>query len=99
MYIQNGFPMSQMSNMQGVPYPNPTMPYGFMPFQPMNMTSPTTSMPIPEEIQVQQLQFQLQQLKLMKQNIEQSLEFVTKSSTEVENAIKNLQTTKSKKGA
>ena len=99
MCMQCGCPMPFMPGMPVIPPFNSPMPMGPMSAQPMSPTSANALMPPPEEIQTFHLRFQLQQLQYMQQNLEQSLEFIKKTTSEVEAAIKKVEKTKPKKGA
>lgn len=82
-----GNPMSSMFTM-----PMGVMPMMSMPMMSMgmDMTAMPSTFPMTKDMERQQLQFQQQQLNIMKQNTERLLESINKSLAEVEEGIKSL---------
>ena len=81
--LQCGFPTSFMPGMPGVPSMVPFMNFSSMSMRPprdlilpAGINFPGALLPTPEELQLQQLRGQVPRRKLIKQNLEQSLEFV-----------------------
>lgn len=100
MCLQYPSPISQMSAMPTLASPFPCNCTGMMPMGGGIFPDPMGQQPFfTEEFQKQQLQFQHQQLSQMKANIKTVSESIDKSMAEIENELKKLDSSKSKKGA
>jgi hypothetical protein len=98
MCFQSSFPMSPMFGMSPFASPFSGCCSAMMPMGGGMMANPMGTAILPEEFQKLQLQFQHQQMSLMKANVKALSESIDKSLSEIEKELKRLESTKPKKG-
>jgi hypothetical protein len=97
MCFQSSFPMSPMFGMSPFTSTFPSCCSAMLPMGGGMIPNPMGTAFLPEEFQKLQLQFQHQQMSLMKANVKALSESIDKSLSEIEKELKRLESAKPKK--